>query len=430
MNRAGWPIVQIGDYLKVVAGPSFRSAEFVEGEDHIRLLRGDNIVQGKLRWDGVKRWHGDVQKRYHLEENDVVIAMDRPWIEAGLKWAWIQQKDLPAYLVQRVARLRATEGLDQKFLRYVIASPDFTAYIKPIVTGATVPHISGGQIESHRFPIPPLPTQRKIAAILSAYDDLIENNTRRVRVLEDMARALYREWFVEYRYPGHEQDEFVEDEQGRRPEGWEWLAIKDVAPVVTRGVAPKYTDDSDDLVINQKCIRDQRLNLIPARRHSSKVPPIKVIRFGDVLINSTGVGTLGRVAQVYQETENLTVDTHVTIVRADPTKMDLDYFGLVLMGLQSEFEAAGVGSTGQTELGRERIGMTALLVPPLQLQADFGMRVQPMRRLVEQLLLRNANLRRTRDLLLPRLVSGELDVSGLDIRGAAEELVAEAEAVA
>lgn len=84
-----------------------------------------------------------------------------------------------------------------------------------------MPNLNTSILRSVPVRLPPLATQRKIAAVLSAYDDLIENNTRRVRVLEDMARALYREWFVEYRFPGHEQVQWVEDEQGRRPEGWE-----------------------------------------------------------------------------------------------------------------------------------------------------------------------------------------------------------------
>ncbi|CAM3712234.1 Type I restriction modification DNA specificity domain-containing protein [Deinococcus frigens] len=304
------------------------------------------------------------------------------------------------------------------------------AGLKARATGTTVAGIKQSELRKVDVPLPPLPTQRKIAAILSAYDDLIENNTRRVRVLEDMARALYREWFVEYRYPGHELVVFVEDEQGRRPKGWKLASISDVAPLVTRGIAPKYNEDSLSLVINQKCIRDQRLSLQPARRHLGKVPVMKQVGFGDVLINSTGIGTLGRVAQVYEELTDCTVDSHVTIVRPDLDKVDLDFFGLALLNMQSHFEGLGVGATGQTELGRERVSSTHLLRPDLALQNDFGERVRPLRGAVVNLERRNTNLRRTRDLLLPRLVSGELDVSNLDIRGAAKDMVTEAEAVA
>src|SRR5207244_2184508 len=107
-------------------------------------------------------------------------------------------------------------------------------------------------------------------------------------------------------------------------------------------------------VVNQKCIRDQRLSLEPARRQTKTIPPEKMVRFGDVLINSTGVGTLGRVAQVYENLGLCTVDTHVTVARPDPNT-DLDFFGCALLGHAETFDRLGVGATGQTELSRTSI---------------------------------------------------------------------------
>lgn len=136
------------------------------------------------------------------------------------------------------------------------------------------------------------------------------------------------------------------------------------------------------------------------------------MRAGDVLINSTGVGTLGRVAQVLEDIESCTVDTHVSIVR--PGKdCDADFFGLTLLAKQPHFEAQGVGSTGQTELSRGRIAEMGLVVPPMATQRTFAGLVRPMRSLAITLQKKNQNLRTTRDLLLPKLISGELDVSAL-----------------
>ena len=260
--------------------------------------------------------------------------------------------------------------------------------------------------------------QRKIAAILSAYDDLIENNTRRIAILEDMARLLYREWFVNFCFPGHHHVPMVDSPLGPIPEGWEPITVRDVSSYINRGVSPTYADKSSSLVINQKCIRDSRLNLEHARTHTSRVPSDKHVRFGDVLINSTGIGTLGRVAQVYRTLNDCTVDSHVSIVRPNE-RVGVDYFGFYLLSLQPYFDSQGTGSTGQTELAREMIGKASFLLPPSNLQDHFGLTVAPMRTCCETLAKTNTNLRHTRDLLLPRLISGEIDVSELPI-GVAE----------
>lgn len=140
--------------MDFLTGFPFKSVNCVSDAESPRLLRGDNIAQGYLRWDSVKRWPvSDVSEldAYWLREGDIVLAMDRPWIDAGLKYGVVQSPDLPALLVQRVTRLRGTGGLDGRFLRYVIGSRSFTEYILGIQTGTAVPHISGDQIKRYQF---------------------------------------------------------------------------------------------------------------------------------------------------------------------------------------------------------------------------------------------------------------------------------------
>lgn len=230
-----------------------------------------------------------------------------------------------------------------------------------------------------------------------------------------MGQRIYREWFVEFRYPGHENIPLVDSELGPIPERWSVRALSSISEAITRGVSPQYAESSELLVINQKCIRDGRLNLSLARRHESVVPPAKVVRLGDVLINSTGVGTLGRVAQVLLPVESMTVDSHVTIVRAANDVADAEFFGLALLEREPEFTAMGIGSTGQTELGRGAIGEIKVALPPQQLQDDFADAVYALRRLPVLLAATTAYLRTTRDLLLPRLITGDIDVDDLDI---------------
>ena len=197
-----WPNVELGDLIEILTGYPFKSNQYSENGHGIKLLRGDNVVQGSFRWEGVKLWPEealiDKHESYWLKVGDVILAMDRPWIEAGLKTSQITSHDLPALLVQRVSCLRSKDGLDQNFLRYLISSYWFTEYVKSIQTGTAVPHISAGQIKAYTFNLPPIHEQRTIGIILKSLDDKIELNRQINTTLESMAQALFKSWFVDF----------------------------------------------------------------------------------------------------------------------------------------------------------------------------------------------------------------------------------------
>ncbi len=193
--------VKLGDEIDLLTGFPFESKSYSNKNDDIKLLRGDNIAQGNLRWDDVKRWsRSEVEnyQSYQLQENDVVLAMDRPWIGAGLKFSAVSKRDLPCLLVQRTARMRGRDNLDNRYLKYVVGSPWFSKYIQKITTGSLVPHISSKQIKEFSFDLPPLTEQQKIADVLSAIDAKIELNNRINAELEAMAKTLYDYWFVQF----------------------------------------------------------------------------------------------------------------------------------------------------------------------------------------------------------------------------------------
>jgi hypothetical protein len=192
---AGWRPTKLAAVSDLLAGFAFKSKEFSDGSEDIRLLRGDNIGQGCLRWNSARRWPADRAAevtRYALAPDDVVLAMDRPWIEAGLKFARVLPSDLPALLVQRVCRLRGhSKVLDQRYLAAIIGSPTFERHVQLVTTGSAVPHISGSDIAQFAFDLPTLSEQESIAAVLGALDDKIESNER---VAGDQL-SVSRTWF-------------------------------------------------------------------------------------------------------------------------------------------------------------------------------------------------------------------------------------------
>ena len=246
-------VTTIGNTCEISTGFPFKSNGYCAKSDCIKLLRGDNIAQGSLRWDGVKRWNPEalersVEAKYSLRSGDVVVAMDRPWIEAGLKFAAIQESDLPCLLVQRVACLRAGTSVDQGFLKYVVSDYAFTSHVLAVQTGTAVPHISSKQIAEYEFAAPPLEEQKAIAHILGSLDEKIELNRKTNETLEAMAKALFKSWFVDFdpvtaKVEGRSNglpaeisdlfpDSFEDSELGGIPSGWRVDSIYSVASVV------------------------------------------------------------------------------------------------------------------------------------------------------------------------------------------------------
>lgn len=251
--------------------------------------------------------------------------------------------------------------------------------------------------------VPPLEIQKNIASILSSIDDKIELNNKINDNLQQQAAAIFRSWFVDCAPFG-----------GKAPDEWENVTLEDITALVSRGITPKYADDTDQIVINQKCIRNHTIDLSLARTHTPKVINEKWLRFGDLLINSTGDGTLGRAAQVWFQPKNLTVDSHVTIVR--PAKENLIfYIGLWGILHEKEIESLHTGSTGQTELPRDRVKAMELLLPDDDTLDRFNALITPMAAAIVANQEENNRLTALRDAILPKLMSGEIDVSGIQL---------------
>lgn len=426
MSDTEWPEVTLGDHVDLLSGFAFKSKEFTDDPEAIPLVKGENVHQGFIDWKIAKRWPStqlEGCEKYFLEPGDVVLAMDRPWIEAGLKWAWIRPEHPKALLVQRVSRMRGLGDLDTRFLRYIIGSHQFTDYIRPIVTGVNVPHISGGQIKGFKFRLPPLPTQCKIAAILSAYDDLIENNTRRIAILEEMAQAIYREWFVNFRFPGHENVKFVDSPLGKIPHSWCEKTLEQVTSKIGSGATPTggknaYKDSGITLIRSLNVydfnFHDDGLAFIDEQQ-AGQLDNVTVERH-DILLNITGA-SVARCCMVRTDLLPARVNQHVAIIRADTTKAD-PFF--LLSTINSERHKKQILALAQGGATREALTKTTIqkfqiLLPDSEIMRRFGTIAEGIFEQREILQRKNQNLRTTRDLLLPKLISGQLDVEDLDI---------------
>jgi type I restriction enzyme, S subunit len=412
-----WDKGKIGSVAKLIGGYAFKSGDFVA--DGVPVIKIKNIEDKNLSLadtDYLPETFLDIADKYKVLFGDILISMTGSHITMpNSAVGRVARSRLYKVLLlnQRVGKFQVNEKVcDKDFLYYCTISPEFREQIGLRSRGAAnQANVSGGDIEGIEIPLPLLPIQKKIAGILSAYDDLIENNLKRIKLLEEMAQITYEEWFVRLRFPGHETT--PANSGTGLPEGWRKVKLGYVLEFIKRGVAPKYVEEGGVTVINQKCIRDRRVNLSLARQTSKdkKIPADKFVKHADILVNSTGTGTLGRVSQYFGSNDFCTVDTHVTIARGNTSVISPYVLGRFLEHVEPFIVNLGKGATNQQELsGSDMCVAIKINLPPIELQHKYEATAKPIYEEINNLQKQNGFLQEARDILLPRLMTGMIDV--------------------
>ncbi len=285
----------------------------------------------------------------YFKENDVLLAKITPCFENGKLGIAKNLKNgigfgSSEYIVYRP---KLKDEIDSEYLYYFLSQESFRKIGSGIMTGA-VGHkrIPKDFYEDFLIPLPEnIKEQKQIVEILDktfeAIDKAKVNIEKNIQNTKELFQSKLNEIF------------------SQKGEGWEEKTLGEVCEMIKRGISPKYTEEDGIIVINQKCIRDHKINLSLSRLHNSSLKAVnieRIIKIGDVLINSTGTGTLGRIAQVRNiELEGCTIDSHVTIVRPFNKLFYIDFFGYALIKIEKEIENSGEGTSGQTELSRVKL---------------------------------------------------------------------------
>ncbi|MGB3675560.1 MAG: restriction endonuclease subunit S, partial [Candidatus Nanopelagicales bacterium] len=222
MTSPDWKTRELGAGMRVKHGFGFKGEYFSDSGELIVLTPGNFLEEGGFKLKSKEKFYdGPVPDGYLLGRGDVVVAMTEQ--SKGLLGSTATLPSDDTFLHnQRLGLLQITDPtlLDLRFCYHALNAPTARNQIQATATGSKVRHTAPERIESVRLPLPPLGHQRKIAVALDSIELLIENNRRRIELLEEMARLLYREWFVHFRFPGHEDVELVDSELGPIPEGW------------------------------------------------------------------------------------------------------------------------------------------------------------------------------------------------------------------
>jgi type I restriction enzyme S subunit len=373
--------------------------------DLMPYLANVNVRWGSFDLDNLRvmRFEAHELERYRLRNGDIVMCEGG---EPGRCAIW--RGDAPEMMIQKALhRIRPGEELDYRFLFYVFLWMGRSGKFTGLFTGSTIKHLPGQNLAKIQIAYPSRLEQERIAEMLSAYDDLIENNRRRIALLEESARLLYREWFVHLRFPGHEHVEVVDG----LPEGWGLRTIADMFVTTSGGTPsranPEYFDGATNWVKTQEL---DDLFIFDTEEHISesaiKNSAAKIFPAGTLLVSIYGGTNIGRTGLLA-----VPAASNQACVALMPKKNGNDVYFAQKWLQENKDYLVGLGQgAAQTNISQQTLRSQAMLVPGEGLLNEFTSHAQQAYQQIANLCLQNRRLREARDLLLPRLMSGEIQV--------------------
>jgi type I restriction enzyme S subunit len=404
-------IIQTGPF-----GSQLHESDYVA--EGVPVIMPKNIIDGRIDTAEIAYIGNDDAERlqrHKLEKGDIVYGRRGDIGRRGLigprEKGWLCGTGcLRISLGERV--------VDPTFLYYYLGQPQVVSWIANQAIGATMPNLNTGILRSVEIQYPHVRVQRLIASILSAYDDLIENNIRRIKILEEMAQMLYREWFVNFRFPGHENVRMVESELGPLPEGWSVQPMNNVAEVIDclHSKKPQAVQYGPGLLLQLSNISDGgKLDLTNRFRISQDQYDLWTsrieLRQGDCVVPN--IGRIGAASQIPAGI-NAALGRDLTAIR--PKVIGPTY---LIEYLMSPYMTTEIALKKDSRVIMEVLNVKGIVrvrvpVPTRDVLDRFEDNARPMRRRIELLVAQNRNLRTTRDLLLPKLISGEIPVEAAD----------------
>lgn len=400
-----WPEVPIKDVCLLAADCVNKTAPIVDYETPYRMLRTTNVRGGFVDAENTRfvteetfsKW----TRRGIPEKGDVILTREAPLGDVGRLTS-----DNTVFLGQRLFMYRADpEKLNSKYLAYILQSPLVQGRIKSKGFGATVEHARVGDCENLLIPVPDLRVQERIGETLSAYDDLIENNKRRIELLEESARQLYKEWFVRFRFPGHEHVKVIDGV----PEGWVKTTADQAMDILSGGTpktfvpdywdgeigffTPKDTTDSVYVSTTEKMITTLGLE-----KCASNLYPKNTL-----FITARGtVGNLNLALKPMAMNQSC-----YALVAREPINQLYLYFAMQA-GIQ-QVKSRAVGAVFDAII-KDTFKVIPFLIPPKGHVEEFTDFVQPILAQIVTLMISTERLVQARDLLLPKLMCGEIAV--------------------
>lgn len=370
-------------------------------KDFITLQRGNDLTRDEMNGGDYPVVGSNSVIGYHT-----TFLQNPPGVVTGRSGSLgeVQFINVPFWAHNTALWVKDFKGNEPKFVFYKLQTLDLARFNG----GGAVPTLNRNNLDNVRVKVPPLPTQRKIAGILSAYDDLIENNLKRIQLLEESARLLYREWFVRLRFPGHEHTPI----NNGIPQGWEKKTLAEVCESVNYG----YTASAQQEEIGVKFLRIT--DIVPSFIDWSNVPYCEIpdnkkeqflLKQGDIVIARTGA-TVGYAKRLHKRHPATVFASYLVRLRVKKEIDDLMIGLFVESDDYKSFVQSNLGGAAQPNANAKVLSSAKILIPPPLIQKLFRETVEASFDQREVLQQQNQKLKQARDLLLPRLMSGEIAV--------------------
>ena len=400
-----WRDCKLGDLLQIKHGFAFLGEHFASAGTHIVLTPGNFFEEGgfKEKSDKAKWYDGSIPDDYVLKKGDLIVAMTEQGEGLLGSSAFIPRSGV--YLHNQrlgLVQIHDHKQADQHFIYYLFNSKPVRQQIRGSASGAKIRHTAPSRIADVKVRVPPLPVQQRIAGILSAYDELMGNSQRRIQLLEAMARSIYCEWLFYFRFPGHQQIKLVDSPLGKIPHGWETAPLSSLVDFAKgRKPAETRTDalpGDVKLLLIDSLHGGQPMFTAPAKLVLAESRDTLMVMDGasscEVTIGASGAvgSTLGR----FRTTRPKVFSPHA-LYRFLEAKAE-------------EFKSKNIGAA-IPHANKDYILNQFVALPSEKIAANFHDQLEPIQSTIETLKAQIQNLRQTRDLLLPRLLSGQISLA-------------------
>lgn len=424
MKRTNWPFVQLGEIAEFRNGLNYNKDNFGKGlrvvnvkDFQDRLIANLSNLE-EINPDGVFR------EECLLKDGDIIFVRsngNRELIGRSMLVKGVTGTVSHSAFSIKVRFHR--NDVMPRFYAYVFRTVLIRTELSNRGGGTNISNLNQDILNSLQVPKPTLLAQRKIAGVLSAYDDLIENNTRRIAILEEMAQAIYRAWFVNFRFPGHDKVKLIDSPLGKIPEGWKVVSLKEITTKIGSGATPRggkeaYKTNGISLIRSLNIYDNQFEHKDLAFIDDEQAADLDNVTIAkrDILLNITGA-SVARCCMVPSYLLPARVNQHVAIIRVDSGRADPFFVVNTINSERHKRQILALAQGGATReaLTKDTISNYELVLPPRDILTRYGSVVADLFDQRELLQKKINCLRTTRDLLLPKLISGQLDVEDLDI---------------
>jgi len=420
MMASDWQMMTVADLGRVVTGKTPPTAKsYFYGEGYPFITPTDI---GSYRYCEPAR---QLSEEGRKSQRNLLLPVNSVCVTCIASVGKMCITDRPSFTNQQINSVIVDNTRHDPFFTFYLLQSR-VEHLKSIAGGAATPIINKTAFSEIEVSVPPLPMQRRIAGMLSAYDELMENSQRRIRILEAMARALYREWFVHFRFPGHDgnsspsgrgkgegRTQLVTSPLGDIPKGWEVKPLSALCSRMESGGTPKrkspeyWVDGSIDWFKTGELWdgflfgSEEKITELCQRESNARI-----FEPGTILMAIYGSPTVGRLGIV---TRPSSCNQAALGLVADKKQISQTFLYFVLLSLRDHFNGLAQGAA-QQNISKEKVANALALVPPPELVAAFDRLAEPTFGQIQTLQRQVQNLRRTRDLLLPRLLSGQVEL--------------------